>query len=169
MAINFKAIQIDTDDELGNEVYNSTIQEDHTRLSVKGSLQKLIPPETAHSIHSSVHSSLKSRLETLNLIDFSLLSKLICFKIVDGIKAFLMDTKFLWITILFSVAGGLCFMWLEADQDLFNKERALERHLMAREMLLFKSVLLNFTDCIKITRYLIRKIEVMKAYMRCND
>lgn len=37
-------------------------------------------------------------------------------------------------------------MWLEAEVDLFLKERALERHLMAREMLLFKLDLIRLCD-----------------------
>lgn len=55
-----------------------------------------------------------------------------------------MYTKFLWITIAFSVFGGMCFMYLEVGADLEVKEKALEQHLMAREMLLFKLKFIDF-------------------------
>lgn len=39
-------------------------------------------------------------------------------------------------------------MYLEVGTDLMIKERALERHLMAREMLLFKFASSPFIDII---------------------
>ncbi|KAI6226685.1 Protein CBR-TWK-11 [Aphelenchoides besseyi] len=129
MATDNAAIHIDTDDERGNdEIYQSTIEGEKPSRppSIRDSMQRLIPIDV-RSVPSSVHSSLKSQ-------------KLLCTQCVDLIKSFFLNTKLFWITVTFTFLGGYIFMWLEIPADLAAKERALEHHLIARDVLLWRQM-----------------------------
>uniref|UniRef100_A0A0N4ZSX1 Potassium channel subfamily K member 18 n=1 Tax=Parastrongyloides trichosuri TaxID=131310 RepID=A0A0N4ZSX1_PARTI len=57
------------------------------------------------------------------------------YKLLIRFKNFIFQLKLLFIIVLYSILGGMLFIYLEKDSDLASKQESYNYHLVARDML----------------------------------